>query len=173
VKRYIPLITFSLSLTSVMAGIDDKMVGTWSMIAPDGQPLVLNIGADGRFATTTNGFLLESGKMDTENNRWSIKSDVGRLDRGTFALTDDGLQFTSETTGTSKWSRSTGVITPSLFSGQRPRTDNRLNSNPLIRSKVETKKRSTPLEPGQTPGFSSTYGGVNEYHGAKRVRKGW
>lgn len=172
-KRITSFVILCLSFPSVFADVDERMVGTWSMTAPTGQPLVLDIAADGRFATTSNGFLLESGTMDTSNDQWSIKSDVGRLDKGTYSLTDGGLEFTSGTTGTSKWARSKGSGSQASLAGQQPRTDNRLNSNPLIKSKIEPNKRKSSLENGQTPGFSATYGGTNEYHGAKRIRKGW
>ena len=66
------------------------MTGKWKAV---GSATILEVFYDGRYKSTINGVVVETGKMT--NGAWSIQADSGRVDNGSFTLNGGDLQYIS------------------------------------------------------------------------------
>lgn len=88
---------------AALAQLDSHLVGKWNAFAGPGT--VFEVEPDGRYLTTVNGKVIESGQIVAADGTWSIKSDGGRVDHGKFTVDGGGLQLHGETV-TTAWTRS-------------------------------------------------------------------
>ncbi|MCA9803081.1 MAG: hypothetical protein KC777_14020 [Cyanobacteria bacterium HKST-UBA02] len=94
----------SLALPA-LAGIEPRLQGDWMMESASPQKTVFHVMADGRYRTTLGSASLETGKFDALDGKWSVRSDVGRADTGTFSLMGDMLILRSSAGITTQWKR--------------------------------------------------------------------
>jgi hypothetical protein len=102
----VALMLFTLSISSAppsSAQMDSHLVGKWNAFAGPGT--VFEVDPDGRYRTTVNGKVVESGQMTAADGTWSLKSDGGRVDHGKFTTDGGGLQLQGESV-TTAWLRS-------------------------------------------------------------------
>lgn len=106
---------FLLSLAlPALAGIEPRLQGDWMMESASPQKTVFHVMADGRYRTTLGNASLETGKFDALDGKWSVRSDVGRTDTGTFSLLGDMLTLRSSAGITTQWKRVGAAPGPGL-----------------------------------------------------------
>ncbi|MGD9680637.1 MAG: hypothetical protein AB7W16_05580 [Candidatus Obscuribacterales bacterium] len=106
---------FLLSLAlPALAGIEPRLQGDWMMESASPQKTVFHVMADGRYRTTLGSASLETGKFDALDGKWSVRSDVGRTDTGTFSLLGDMLTLRSSAGITTQWKRVGAAPGPGL-----------------------------------------------------------
>lgn len=124
--------------------IDIGVDGAWLMIGLDHKPYRFRLYPDGSYKTTCGYKTVETGTMKAKNGKWSISSKKGRKDSGTYTIDKTFLTLYSPTTMVTKWRRT-------KIRKIMPGTEH--------------------LERNRKRGFSSTYGGYNEYGGKNRLGK--
>jgi len=107
------LFLHSLALPA-LAGIEPRLQGDWMMENASPQKTVFHVMADGRYRTTLGSASLETGKFDALDGEWSVRSDVGRADTGTFSLMGDMLTLRSSAGITTQWKRVGSLPNPGL-----------------------------------------------------------
>ena len=117
-------LALSFALLTAMAAkaeMDTDIAGYWYMETPDEKIMKLHIEPNGRFKTTLEGKILESGMVHIKKGKWSMKCDSGNLDEGAFKFNTNRMEFVGAKSGTAKWSRTmpvvpaTGMIPDSAF----------------------------------------------------------
>ncbi|MCA9801232.1 MAG: hypothetical protein KC777_04565 [Cyanobacteria bacterium HKST-UBA02] len=175
-----------------MADIEQKVAGRWSMIGDNGKPFVFHLFQDGRYYTTCEGHHVESGTMSASAGKWQLKSDAGRQDNGSFTVTDGDLVLDSAINRTTKWKRFNGTE-PAAATPGAPGGVAGVGTIPgaggipgagaipgagLIpggvpgaaqSSATGTSNKAVPdnIKRMKNRGFSTTYGGYNEYGSRK------
>lgn len=86
---------------SSIAQVEPRMAGEWHS---NDSEQSLHIQPNGRYQTKKNGQVIDSGKLTGTNGAWTLKSDSGRLDNGTFSFISGNMHLHGGMSGA--WSRS-------------------------------------------------------------------
>lgn len=95
--------------------------------------MVFHIDKNGKYCKSSNGQVVESGTLSAIDQKWTIKTDAGLSDQGTFSTIGSELVLRSQSVGTSKWQRIEGVSSTKSASqtiaptNQRKNAPNQLN----------------------------------------------
>jgi len=85
--------------SAAFAQVEPRMAGDWR----SGEES-LHIGGDGRYQKSLNGQVTESGAISANNGNWTLKSDTGRSDSGSFSFLSGNLTMHGGMSGS--WSPS-------------------------------------------------------------------
>lgn len=80
-QRLLSLAATFLIGSAAFAQVEPRVAGDWRCGEES-----LHIGADGRYQKSTNGQVTESGMISANNGSWTLKSDTGRTDVGSFSF---------------------------------------------------------------------------------------
>lgn len=98
-RRVLTLAATFLIGSAAFAQVEPRMAGDWR----SGEES-LHIGADGRYQKSLNGQVTESGTISANNGNWTLKSDTGRSDTGSFSFLAGNLTMHGGMSGS--WSPS-------------------------------------------------------------------
>jgi hypothetical protein len=90
--------------------VDPMIIGSWQLSAANmtNAVWICTVDSDGRYAGTLsmNGTVVkEAGHLDFGNLVWSLRSDAGREDHGSYLVTNQNLMTLTGEKGSSTWTR--------------------------------------------------------------------
>jgi hypothetical protein len=127
---------FSL-INSADAAVEAQICGIWQ--SDDGT--ILRIQTDGQFSKSANG-RTETGTITAIDGKWSLQSNNGKPDGGTFSVLQNSLTLRSSFTSTTTWKRSSGASSASMSAPTSTPVPARTISTPLQSSISQSIRQS-------------------------------
>lgn len=129
-QRLLSLAATFLIGSAAFAQVEPRVSGDWRCGEES-----LHIGADGRYQKSVNGQVTESGTISANNGNWTLKSDTGRSDAGSFSFLAGKLNMHGGISGS--WSP--------------------LSSRPAVTQVSPAVTQSSPSHSSSTPSNTAKY----------------
>jgi len=92
-----------------VAQVEPRVAGDWQLPSSAGEPSkLLHIESDGRYRSFVNGQCVDTGMFTANNSNWSLKSDSGKSESGSFSMLGGNLKLHGGPFSGS-WAKSSGA----------------------------------------------------------------
>ncbi|MDZ4834649.1 MAG: hypothetical protein SGJ27_12795 [Candidatus Melainabacteria bacterium] len=137
------------SIDSALAAVDAPVCGNWQ--STDGA--ILRIQNDGQFSKSKDGHT-ETGVITAIDGKFSLQSNNGKPDSGTFSVLKDSLTLRSTYTSTTTWKRTSGAVSSApLVSTIAPKTP---IASPTLQSSISQSVRQSIAQTQTHDQFAQT-----------------
>lgn len=134
-------IVFFCSTLSSWAAVEPQLEGNWQ----SGDGTVLSIKSDGSYQKSSQGRVVETGTLTALDSKWSLRTDAGRPDGGTFSLLKGELTLRSSVTATTTWKRASTAPLPATPA---------VKTTAPLQSGIQLDAQSSPAPPRKSDPFA-------------------